>query len=30
MDILVFFLGLGSVLGGLYFIKKTNPNKNHH
>ncbi len=30
MDIVIFFIGLGSVLGGLYYLKKTNPNKKHH
>ncbi len=29
MDFIFFFLGLGSVLAGLYYIKTTTPNKAH-
>ncbi len=30
MDFLFFFLGLAAVLGGLYYIKKNNPNQDNH
>jgi len=29
MDFVMVFLGLILVLGGLYYIKKTTPNKHH-
>lgn len=32
MDFVIFFLGLGSVICGLYYLKKSNPNppREHH
>ena len=30
MDFLFFFLGVASVATALYYLKKNNPNKQHH